>query len=159
MIKKSTTFILSTVHLAVAQLKPFNPILGETFQAKIGNSYYYVEQTSNHPPIFNFFVKGNSFKIYGHNISDVSTGANSLVAKYNGKYVIEYMDGVKHYVSFPEFKLSGMLLGNRTIKYKGNLTVVDLDNDIIAQIIMDPDERGFFKKIFTKKGTYPDYFR
>ena len=52
-----------------------------------------------------------------------------------------------------------MLLGNRSIKYKGNLTVIDLDNDLISQIIMAPDERGFFKKIFTKKGTYPDYFR
>jgi hypothetical protein len=147
------------VHLAVAQLKPFNPILGETFQAKIGNNYYYVEQTNNHPPIFNFYVVGNGFKIYGHNISDVSTGANSMTCRYNGKYIIEFSDGVRHSVSFPEFRLSGLLMGSRVMKYKGMLSVVDEGNDMIAQVIMDPDDRGFLKKMFSKKGRFPDYFR
>jgi hypothetical protein len=145
--------------MAVAQLKPFNPILGETFQAKIGESMYYVEQTSNHPPIFNFLVVGKSYKIHGYNVSEVSTGANSLTARYSGKYLIEYKDGKKHSVSFPEFTLTGTLMGNRTIKYKGNLTIIDEENDLISQLQMDPDERGFFKKMFSKKGTYPDYFR
>ena len=42
--------------MAVAQLKPFNPILGETFQAKIDDCLYNLEQTSHHPPICNFLV-------------------------------------------------------------------------------------------------------
>jgi hypothetical protein len=120
---------------------------------------FYVEQTSNHPPIFNFLVVGKSYKIHGHNISEVSTGANSLTARYSGKYIIEYKDGLKHTVSFPEFILTGTLMGNRTIKYKGNLTVTDEKNDLISQLHMDPDDRGFLKKMFSKKGTYPDYFR
>lgn len=40
----------------MSMLKPFNPILGETFQCKIGNTKMYVEQTSHHPPIYNFLV-------------------------------------------------------------------------------------------------------
>ncbi len=150
---------MTTVHLAVAQLKPFNPILGETFQAKIGKSQYYVEQTNNHPPIFNFYVTGEGFKIYGHNISDVSTGANSMTCRYNGKYIIEFSDGIKHSVSFPEFRLSGLLMGSRVMKYKGTLTVADEGNDLIAQVMMDPDDRGFLSKMFKKKGKFPDYFR
>lgn len=53
---KTATFAITSVYQTVAQLKPFNPILGETFQARIGNSEYYIEQTSHHPPIFNFLV-------------------------------------------------------------------------------------------------------
>lgn len=55
-IKYSTVFAVSKFHLSGAQLKPFNPILGETFQCKILDSHFYMEQTSHHPPILNFYV-------------------------------------------------------------------------------------------------------
>lgn len=42
--------------MSVTQLKPFNPIWGETFQAKIGDTNVYLEQTSHHPPIYHFYV-------------------------------------------------------------------------------------------------------
>ncbi len=145
--------------MAVAQLKPFNPILGETFQANIEDSNFYVEQTSHHPPIFHFLFIGNNYRVHGYNESEVSSGANSLKAKYKGRYTIELKNGLKHTVYFPEFKLTGLLFGNRTIKYYGNLTVVDEENDLIANIQMDPDERGFIKKLFTKKKKSGDYFK
>jgi hypothetical protein len=55
-IKYSTAFAITRFHLSGAQLKPFNPILGETFQCKIGDSNFYFEQTRHHPPILNFYV-------------------------------------------------------------------------------------------------------
>jgi len=55
-LKLTTAFGLSQIHMSVTQLKPFNPIWGETFQCKIGNTKFYAEQTSHHPPIFNFYV-------------------------------------------------------------------------------------------------------
>ena len=55
-LKWSTAFVITRFHLTGAQLKPFNPILGETFQCKINDSMFYFEQTSHHPPIFNFYV-------------------------------------------------------------------------------------------------------
>jgi len=148
------------VHLAVAQIKPFNPILGETFQAKIGNSNFYVEMTSHHPPIFNFLYTGENYRVHGYNESEVSSGANSLKAKYKGNYVVEFKNGVTHHVYFPEFRLTGMLFGNRSINYEGNLVIVDEENDLISYIMMNPDERGFFQKMFTKKkSNYPDFFK
>jgi hypothetical protein len=56
-IKYTTAFALSKFHLSGTQLKPFNPILGETFQCKIRDSMFYMEQTCHHPPILNFYVK------------------------------------------------------------------------------------------------------
>ncbi len=146
------------MHLAVAQLKPFNPILGETFQAKVNGSEFYVEQTSHHPPIFNFLYMGQNYKVHGFNESDVSTGANSVKAKYKGKYKIELKNGITHLVYFPEFQLSGTLIGDRAIKYSGNMIIADEKNDLICHVSMEPDDRGFLKKMFYKKSTNPDYF-
>jgi hypothetical protein len=56
-LKYSTAFAITKFHLSGGQLKPFNPILGETFQCKILQSEFYLEQTSHHPPICNFYVK------------------------------------------------------------------------------------------------------
>lgn len=56
-------------------------------------------------------------------------------------------------------KLAGTMMGSRSLKFRGQLLVVDQKNDLIADIQLDPDERGFFKKIVSKKETYPDYFK
>jgi hypothetical protein len=61
-IKFTTAFALTKFHLSGAQLKPFNPILGETFQCKILDSNFYTEQISHHPPVMSFYV--NSQIIY-----------------------------------------------------------------------------------------------
>jgi hypothetical protein len=55
-LKWSTAFAVTRFHLSGAQFKPFNPILGETFQCKINDSMFYFEQTCHHPPILNFYV-------------------------------------------------------------------------------------------------------
>jgi hypothetical protein len=55
-LKLTTVFAISRIHLSVTQLKPFNPIWGETFQCKIGDCQIYLEQTSHHPPIYHFYV-------------------------------------------------------------------------------------------------------
>ena len=57
------------------------------------------------------------------------------------------------------FKLNGTLMGERRVKYREYMIVVDKKNDLIASINMEPDERGLFSRVFTKKSTYPDYFK
>jgi hypothetical protein len=61
-LKLTTAFNVSRLHLTVTQLKPFNPILGETFQCKIGDTLLYIEQTSHHPPVYNYLV--NNFYLF-----------------------------------------------------------------------------------------------
>jgi hypothetical protein len=63
-LKYTTAFAISRIHLSVTQLKPFNPIWGETFQCKIGDTKLYMEQSSHHPPIYHFIVKYNNLIIY-----------------------------------------------------------------------------------------------
>ncbi len=51
------------------------------------------------------------------------------------------------------------MMGDRSLKFRGKLFVVDEKNDLISYIQLDPDDRGFFKKMVSKKQTYPDYFK
>jgi hypothetical protein len=56
-LKMTTAYAISRIHLSVTQLKPFNPIWGETFQCKIGDTNMYLEQSSHHPPTYHFYVR------------------------------------------------------------------------------------------------------
>ncbi|GLE01296.1 hypothetical protein PINS_up010126 [Pythium insidiosum] len=48
-------YAVAGLHHGVGQLKPFNPILGETYQAELNDgTLAYCEHTSHHPPISNF---------------------------------------------------------------------------------------------------------
>jgi hypothetical protein len=51
------------------------------------------------------------------------------------------------------------MLGSRSLKFRGKLFVIDEENDLLCMIMLDPDERGFLKKMTSKKQTYPDYFK
>ena len=45
------TLKIASMPIGVAMKKPFNPILGETYQGKIGEYNIALEQISHHPPI------------------------------------------------------------------------------------------------------------
>lgn len=62
-------------------------------------------------------------------------------------------------IVYPDIKLEGTMMGDRTLKFRGKLYVIDQKNDIMSYIHLDPDNRNFFKKITSKKKTSPDYFK
>jgi hypothetical protein len=43
--------------------KPFNPILGETFQCRVDGCPVYAEQISHHPPIAAVLFEGRGYRI------------------------------------------------------------------------------------------------
>ena len=45
--------------------KPFNPILGETYQCWIDGCPVYYEQIAHHPPIASYLMKGRGYDLYG----------------------------------------------------------------------------------------------
>ena len=55
-----------TFSLAYAQMtKPFNPILGETYQAMVDDCPVYAQQICHHPPITSTYMIGRGYKIHG----------------------------------------------------------------------------------------------
>ena len=160
-LKWVTAYLISFLHFSVIQIKPFNPIIGETFQCRVGNVDYYVEQTVNHPITLNIYGKeiNNEFIIYGHLITDASVYLNSLYTSRLGKCFIKFKDGTLFRVMMPPITLKGLSLGDRLFNFIEKGLVLDLTNGICSFIEMNPEELGFFESFFKSKKSFPDYFR
>ena len=117
-LKFSTCYAISKFYLTGAPLKPFNPILGETFQAKLNNSTYYLEQTSHHPCIMNFYAVQPYNTIYGYEQADASTSANSVTVHYKGKLTVEFKDKTKNVIVYPTILLNRTMIGTRKLCFK-----------------------------------------
>lgn len=114
--------------MEMSTLKPFNPILGETFQTKIGDAYLYLEQTSHHPPIKTFYYKHPAYTVHGTSLIEASTGPSSVTAEYLGTTYIKFKDGGEYTAKLPNINLTGVTFGTRYVNYFGNLIVEDLVN-------------------------------
>jgi hypothetical protein len=64
--KMATTFGITMSILYLKMEKPFNPIIGETFQAWINGSPAYAEQISHHPPICSLLLYGRGYTLSGN---------------------------------------------------------------------------------------------
>lgn len=158
-IKFVVTMAVARTHLMARQYKPFNPIIGETFQCSNGNTKFYIEQTSHHPPIASFYSLGKGFKIYGTSSIEAATGLNSVKSFNNGKMHIEFEDKTILDITFPTFKLSGTMMGTRTLKFQDTVTVTDVKNDLFAEVLFGyEDNKSLFYKVFKTKEFYPDQF-
>ncbi len=106
--------------------KPFNPVIGETFQVKANNTLYYAEQTSHHPPIYNFYMKNPKFKIYGHCFMEAKLIPDKAFITNGGKYTLEYNDGVKYQIIIPNSFMDGIVLGARYCAFVDFMKIEDL---------------------------------
>ena len=153
--------LISFLHITTIQTQPFKPVVGETFQCKIGNFSLYLENTTSDSLTNNFygFDDDKNYKIYGYQVSDISTMPNSILASKVGKYYIEFKDGSKYLLRLPNVTLRGISIGDRTFNYTQKIVIYDLINNLCAYIEMNPEEIGFFKSFFKKKNTFPDFFK
>jgi hypothetical protein len=74
-------------------------------------------------------------------------------------HVVEFPDGTVHKIYPCSIAITGTLIGDRTYAVTDKFYIVDEKNDFIAWIEFNPDERGTFSKLFSKKKTFPDYFK
>lgn len=170
-IKLITTYFISILNQTLYLYKPFNPIIGETFQCLLKDPrnkdneeiMFYAEQTSHHPPICNFYATHKLFKVYGHRYAKPSTsGGNSIYANMGGEYIIEFNDKSKVTLKYGNFVINGIIIGNKSVNYTGNFIIEDKVNKIKSIFKVNPQEKksGILNKIFGKRKNYfPDYFK
>lgn len=70
--------------------KPFNPILGETYQGWIAGCPVYCEQISHHPPISAFYFVGRGYTISGRLEPTIDLSINSGVGWNQGEFTIRF---------------------------------------------------------------------
>lgn len=143
--KSVIAFAMSGLYVSVTPFKPFNPILGETYQGEFpghGISVN-VEHTSHHPPIANFYVAHNDWKFYGRYEfkGDISTLGNYLAVDQEGPNTVEFADGHKITFHLPTIRIGGMIHGDKKTRYIGSVRFIDRTNKLKCVIKFDPSDR------------------
>ena len=75
--KEFISFIWSLSSSHVTLLKPFNPVIGETFQADIAGGTFAAQQICHHPPISAFIYQKDNYRIEAALEMTASIGLNS----------------------------------------------------------------------------------
>ncbi len=106
--------------------KPFNPILGETFQTKVGNTNVYIEQTCHHPPMFHFQAINPKFNCHGYNSVEVSVDSGGMTFLNIGKFYVEFQDGGILRFTRPSLRVNGVFTSKRFFNLIDYLAVEDI---------------------------------
>ena len=137
--KLIVTFILSINILELRSEKPFNPILGETFQGYLGTIPISYEQISHHPPISAYYMNSEEFQMYGNLVSYAEMGLNSAVGGNSGIIHIKFPINNFHYeCSLPGCEISGLVFGDRRVRVVQKGFILNRENNMLAEEVPDP---------------------
>lgn len=136
-------FSLSAMYFSSGQMKPFNPMLGETFEAGFDDgTKIYMEHSSHIPCVSNYYIcdKDNDYKFYG--FYDISVEGmikvvltNYITCVQKGKQNV-FLKETNQTINFqyPKLTLGGMIYGKRYVIWDGHMKFEDKTNNIKAVI-------------------------
>ncbi|KAJ6249101.1 oxysterol-binding protein [Anaeramoeba flamelloides] len=147
--------VISSLHLTTKQLKPFNPILGETYQGFFPDgTKIYCEQISHHPPIsaWEFIGPDNSYYLHGTGHWKASFKGYAVQGGQIGKTTLKFPDGNEIvFAKGPTVWVKGLVWGDRIIEYKDSAIFYDLKNKLYCKLDFDLDKTGWTKNLFHSK--------
>eukprot|EP00698_Gefionella_okellyi_P001183 TRINITY_DN1109_c0_g1_i2.p1 TRINITY_DN1109_c0_g1~~TRINITY_DN1109_c0_g1_i2.p1 ORF type:complete len:266 (+),score=49.05 TRINITY_DN1109_c0_g1_i2:414-1211(+) len=137
------TFCIAGLHSVCRQEKPFNPILGETFQARFDDgTAVYCEQVSHHPPVtaWEFVGPQNSYHFSGRGVWEASFRGNSVKGQQMGECVVSFSDGsCITFGPLPEVWIRNILFGERLFEYYGTIPFHDEKHNLHCEVQLNPD--------------------
>lgn len=133
------TYVVAGFHRAFLKwAKPFNPILGETWQAALpSGTKIFMEQISHHPPVSAFEMYGPHGAYYFHGLSQPSVAykANAIKMSAKGYRRIEFADGGAIDMTFPAFHIKGLVYtGAPRAELGGTAIFNDHQNGLLAVV-------------------------
>jgi len=158
------TFVIAGFHNTCAQLKPFNPILGETYQARYKDgTTIHCEQSSHHPPVTNWQLFGpdNLFQVYGYGEWTASFRGNNVIGHQKGPNYVSFQDGTVISYNLPAMNVMGIIMGERIIEYIGTVEFTDEKNNLSCEIEFNPKEAkdGGYFGFWSKQLIPSDHFK
>jgi len=160
-LKNVIAFSVAGMHLTATQLKPFNPILGETYQGIFEDgTEVFCEQTTHHPPASNFQVlpTDRSFNFWGYGVFSASIRGNVIKGTQTGTNYVEFTDGTKIEITLPYLVFKGLMWGDRIQDFGGSLCFTDKKNDLACELVFNPEAPGWISSWFTKPKYPSDVF-
>eukprot|EP00184_Porphyridium_aerugineum_P000188 CAMPEP_0184693448 /NCGR_PEP_ID=MMETSP0313-20130426/1669_1 /TAXON_ID=2792 /ORGANISM="Porphyridium aerugineum, Strain SAG 1380-2" /LENGTH=440 /DNA_ID=CAMNT_0027151531 /DNA_START=135 /DNA_END=1457 /DNA_ORIENTATION=- len=162
-LKYVIAFYVSGFHATSGIRKPLNPLLGETLQLDFlsGNDAIdkntessnaacalYMEQTSHHPPVSNWILRGPGYEYHGHMTYSARFGLNEVKLIHSGDRSVDFDDGTSIRFGNPYDTFSGVLWGKYTHNTYGNVEFSDAKNGLFCEL-----------KFGGSKGELSDYFQ
>jgi hypothetical protein len=144
-IKKLITLNISWCSLALSTQKPFNPILGETYQGFLNGCPLLMEQISHHPAIAYLYFVGRGYKIYGQLAPNICLRLNYISGVNEEFITIEFDNGDKCQFSISTLVINGIFFGERSIYFDENCFVIDKGNNLIAEIRYNAKNNSLFR--------------
>jgi hypothetical protein len=127
-------------------VKPFNPVLGETFQGLLGGIPIYLEQTFHHPPVSALYIRTPDFETYGNFDMHVEMGLNSAHSKISYYFTVRLFKSKAEYViRLADVEMGGISFGERTLKLIGRGFVYEKVNDIYCEYAVGKDKKKVYE--------------
>lgn len=139
----------------LSQWKPFNPLLGETYQGSLGpRTSVFLEQISHHPPVSAFLLSHPQFKVYGSWALNAKLTANKLKTLNEGFATVEFLDGVKVKCHLPVPQINGTVMGQRTLQFVHSFVAFEEQSCTKGAVTFSDGKKGqnFLKSMFTASG-------
>ncbi|CBZ51107.1 hypothetical protein NCLIV_041820 [Neospora caninum Liverpool] len=128
----TVTFAVTSLHFGCCQQKPFNPLLGETYQGHWSDgTELFLEQTACEPPVTAFLARSSDglFSFWGQFAFHAQLKGNYGVLCQEGETVVSF-PRAKTEIRFsqPTAKVSGLLWGPRVFERGGQMAFRDERN-------------------------------
>lgn len=106
--------------------KPFNPILGETFEMKSKDWKFIAEQVSHHPPISACHVDAKKYEFWANSHLKTKFWGKSLEFRPLGNINIRFKDNEDLFIiNRPNSIVQNIIIGNMYIDHNGDAIVVN----------------------------------
>lgn len=126
-------------------LKPFNPVLGETFELEKDGFRAISEQVSHHPPLSAIHCDHANYSFYAHSKVSTSFKGTYLKIKPVGKFHLCFHKYGDHYVwEKPYTNVNNIIVGKINVDHHGKLNIINTKTNHSAKIVLK--KRGWFSK-------------
>lgn len=135
---------ISGLYINAKQLKPFNPLISETFQGYFdldnlneeNKIEVFSEQISNYPTLTRYYITNNNFKMYGYFDLSLETQSfgNKIICFTKGINTFDFFK-INEKINFtiPSSKIiNAIAKDNRSAHYVGVMIFYDLKNNLRA---------------------------
>ncbi|KRX16338.1 Oxysterol-binding protein-related protein 2 [Trichinella nelsoni] len=131
--------------------KPFNPILGETYELDRSNTTGFricCEQVSHHPPISAFHVEGDGFKFYGSIHPKIKLKGQGLEIVPKGILTLELLKQNDVYMwSNVNCSVKNIIIGKMQIELQGTMEIVSHRSGLKCTLQFKPNSCLFGREI------------
>lgn len=143
-----TIYIISTITVCEkTTTKPFNPLLGETYEFCNDDFEYLSEQVSHHPPVTACYCKGkkSNYVYWTNQKTNISFNGKNMTMTQQYLAYVDLPDFNERYqVHLPQLSLHNFIIGTPYVDIGDSMEVIKVDSNLKS--IIEFHKRGWFAK-------------